>query len=115
MKILIAYDGSRYAEAALDDLGRAGLPDDVEAHVISVAEVWLPPADSTGEPDGTDPYIQGIIAKRQEQGKQLVDQSQDFADQAAERLKGLFPNWAISAKATFGSPAWEVLAKADEM
>ncbi len=42
MKILIAYDGSDCAEAALDDLQCAGLPLEAEAQIISVAEVWLP-------------------------------------------------------------------------
>ena len=48
-KILIAYDGSHCAEAALDDLKNAGLlTENVEALILSVAEVWLPP-DETGE------------------------------------------------------------------
>lgn len=38
MKILIAYDGSDCADAALTDLQRAGLPSDVEAIVLSVDE-----------------------------------------------------------------------------
>ena len=42
-KILIGYDGSECADAALDDLSRAGLPPDAEAQILSVAEVWLPP------------------------------------------------------------------------
>ena len=78
MKILIAYDGSRYAEAALDDLTRAGLPTDVEAHILSVAEVWLPPTDSSDDTDSSDPYIQGIIDRRREQGEKLVDQNKGF-------------------------------------
>src|SRR6478672_12966574 len=43
MKLLIAYDGSKCADSALDDLTHAGLPDVGEALVMSVAEVWLPP------------------------------------------------------------------------
>ena len=43
MEILIGYDGSDCAEAALDDLKRAGLPPNAEACILSVAEVWLPP------------------------------------------------------------------------
>jgi len=43
MKILIGYDGSACSDAALDDLKTAGLPEEVEAVVMSVAEVWLPP------------------------------------------------------------------------
>ena len=43
MKLLIAYDGSRDADSALDDLRASGLPDVGEAQVVSVAEVWMPP------------------------------------------------------------------------
>ncbi len=43
MKILIGYDGSECADAALDDLGQAGLPEAGEIHLLSIAEVWLPP------------------------------------------------------------------------
>ena len=35
MKILIGYDGSECADAALDDLKRAGLPERAEAHILS--------------------------------------------------------------------------------
>lgn len=38
MKVLIAYDGSDYAQAALDDVLRAGLPDDSEILIASVAD-----------------------------------------------------------------------------
>jgi len=34
MKVLMAYDGSSYADAALNDLFRAGLPREVEALVV---------------------------------------------------------------------------------
>jgi hypothetical protein len=46
MKILIAYDGSDCANAALEDLQRAGLPRVAEALIMSVAEVFLPPSSS---------------------------------------------------------------------
>lgn len=42
MKILIAYDGSECARAALGELTRAGLPEEAEAIVISVADAYLP-------------------------------------------------------------------------
>ena len=45
MKLLIAYEGSICANAAIEDLLRAGLPREVEALVISVADVWLPVGD----------------------------------------------------------------------
>jgi hypothetical protein len=42
LNALIAYDGSACAEAALGDLKRAGLPDEVGAIIVTVAELWLP-------------------------------------------------------------------------
>ena len=38
MRVLIAYDGSAHADAALDDLRRAGLPREAEAQLVSVAD-----------------------------------------------------------------------------
>ena len=42
MRILIAYDGSECARAALTDLQLAGLPSDAEVLVLSVLDAWLP-------------------------------------------------------------------------
>jgi len=47
MKVLIAYDGSSCADAALNDLPCAGLPQEAEALILSVAEVFLPPSSPT--------------------------------------------------------------------
>ena len=43
-RILIAYDGSAGADAALSDLMRAGLPMRAEARVLTIADIWVPPA-----------------------------------------------------------------------
>ncbi len=43
MKVLIAYDGSSCADTALNDLQLAGLPQEAEALLLSVADVFLPP------------------------------------------------------------------------
>ena len=40
-RVLIPYDGSENAEAALDTLNTAGLPPDLEA-LVAVTHVWLP-------------------------------------------------------------------------
>ena len=43
MRILIGYNGSDAAKAAIQDLRYAGFPDDTEAVVLTVAEFWLEP------------------------------------------------------------------------
>ena len=52
MKIVIGYDGSEHADAALDDLRQAGLPRDAEALIISVAEGVMPPLSVSGIAEG---------------------------------------------------------------
>ena len=43
MRLLFGYDGSSYADAALEDLRRAGLPREVEALVVSVGDAPITP------------------------------------------------------------------------
>lgn len=116
MKIIVAYDGSRCAEAAIDDLKRAGLPANGEAIAVSVAEVWLPPPNGSdsGE-NSTDPYIASMVRHHREKGERALAEAETFAKHAETRLRNVLPSWKISSYATFGSPGWEILAKADEV
>ena len=114
MKVLLAYDGSRCSESAIDDLVRAGLPADAECAVISVAEVWLPPSNTNGNGEPVDPYLERLVQKQREAGEKAVEEARAFAKHAVARLTKMFPSWRISADATYGSPAWEILNKADE-
>lgn len=116
MKILIGYDGSRCSEAAIDDLQRAGLPPEGEAHVISVAEVWLRPETNGENNDGkTDPYLESILRRGREKGERALAEAKTFAKHAEKRIAAVLPQWEITSSATYGSPAWELLNKADEI
>jgi len=44
----------------------------------------------------------------------VVAESSTLANHAKKRLQGMFPRWQVRAEATYGSPAWEILTKADE-
>ena len=107
MKLLIGYDGSECAGAALNDLRRAGLPEAVEARIVSVAEVWLPPAAASG--GETTPSSEPIYAKARE----ALVHAETLAEQGRKKLADLFPGWQIKAEAAAGSPAWELVFRAD--
>ena len=115
MKILIGYDGSRSSDAALDDLQKAGLPDDIEAKVITIAEVWMPPP-----PNGNNPekYMSDAnpewLKIHDEVGKKAVVEAQVLSRHAKERLEITFPSWKVVSEATYGSPAQEILARAED-
>jgi nucleotide-binding universal stress UspA family protein len=116
MKILIGYDGSECADAALDDLQFAGLPEQCQALIMSVTEVWLPPPPpSTLEVVGMANEAEGPAQLQQGYSKQsrAVKDAEALVARAAARLRTKFPRWEVCPEATCGSPAWELVFKAD--
>jgi nucleotide-binding universal stress UspA family protein len=98
MKILVAYDGSECADAALEDLRRAGLPADAQIKVLSVVESWLPP------PSGLE-----IV--------EHIDRDQEYlslARRAGLRLVSMESGWDVKSETGAGSPATVIIKKADE-
>jgi len=116
MKVLVAYDGSRCSEAALDDLVRAGLPESCDLTVISVAENWLVPPNAAHPEAGINPAAQPEKADRtyQEKDHKIVAEAQLLANHARDRVQKMFPKWRVTSEATSGSPAGEILGKANE-
>lgn len=114
MKILVAYDGTPPADAAIDDLTMAGLPKSAEAVVLSVAEVWLSP-ENLKDDGSTNPYIEGIVAGHRERAREAVKVAREFADRAREQILNHFPGWTVTVEGTYGSPAWELLERAESI
>ncbi len=116
MKVLVTYDGSRCSEAALDDLVRAGLQESGEARAISVAEIWLSPPNWHNRVARIqlDAVLENLKERRSEKNKGLVDEADTLARHAKKRMQAMFPRWRVTSEATYGSPAWEILARADE-
>jgi nucleotide-binding universal stress UspA family protein len=116
MKILIAYDGSESADTGIDGLQRAGLPiEGVEALVVSVAEVWLPPPPRDEVIDDTFPFqIPAGVKLARERAARIVEQAQELAERGRMRVRRIFPQWTVSHEAGSGSPAFELLNRAGE-
>ena len=115
MKLLIAYDGSLSADSAIDDLQQAGLPDNgVEAIILSVAEVWLPPPVENGLVDDDYPEIvKNLTRERLKNVMKAVSEADALSHRAEENLQAKFPQWKVSSETTDGSPTWEILARAE--
>lgn len=115
MKILIAYDGSSYADAAVDDLRRAGLPSEAEALVISVADVWSWPApDKDTWPSSAEERDIFGLRKAQEESAQAIEEARQLVAQATARVQAAFPSWHVEAEGYGDSPAWAVIKQASE-
>lgn len=115
MKILLAYDGSKSADDALDALGKAGLPAaDAEALILTVAEIWMPPPTNG---NGPEEYLSEVGADWIERHRKVkhaaLNEAESLSRHALESLKGRFPGWQISSATAAGSPARKILEKAD--
>ncbi len=114
MKILIAYDGSECADAAIEDLQAAGLPNTAEALVITMADVFLPPP-SDEEIDNTLPiYLPDGVKRGHERAERKLEKARSLAQRAAEQVQQNFPEWAVRHEAVADSPAWAIIRMADQ-
>jgi nucleotide-binding universal stress UspA family protein len=99
-------------QAPLADLPWAGLPDEVEAVVISVADVWLPPSPKAGE--RFFPERMPASMPKRVQAVRALTKARFWAVQARRRVQADFPAWDVCYEACAASPAWAVIKKAWE-
>jgi nucleotide-binding universal stress UspA family protein len=99
MKVLVAYDGSKCADAAIDDLQRAGLPREGEALVVCVADESWPMSKEISTEMET---FANII-------KSGLQEAEKLAQSGRDRFQRLYPGWNISAQAVWGTPAKSIL------
>ena len=95
MKILIGYDGSERAEAAISELRYAGLPGQIEADVLSVADVLTLLGSSSAYDRSVDEHR--LVAR--------------YLSEAASRLRDTGLSVAPITKE--GKPAAEILKEAE--
>lgn len=114
MKILIAYDGSEAADAALEDLQHAGLASDSEVLVMSVADVFVPPPVDEVLDNTFPMYVPEGLRRADERARDKLDQATRLAKAASERIASMFPGWRVAYQAEADSPAWALIKRADE-
>lgn len=105
-RILIAYDGSDCADAALNDLKAAGLPETTEALVLSVADVFVPP------PLDEPMYIPESVKRAHKHAESKLEEAGKLAAEAVKKIKNSFPHWQVTHLAQADSPAWAILREA---
>lgn len=108
-KLLFAYDGSSQADAVVEDLQHAGLPESLAATVLCVADVWLP----RNPPELLENAVSGV-QRSYEQALSAVEDAGAMAESAAVRLRDMFPNWMVQAESRGDSPPWAVVEYAKD-
>jgi nucleotide-binding universal stress UspA family protein len=112
-RLLIAYDGSPAADSAISDLIHAALPATLDVEVMSVAEVYLPPASRT--PEAAVPeFPPSLVQKAHDKALGEVEAHRALATRACARIKSMFPKWNCTPVAVGDSPGWGIVRKATE-
>jgi len=114
MKILIAYDGSENGDFAIEDLQRAGLPDSVDATVLSVADVFLAPP-ITDPAEIFPPTVPHSVQVALEHNECKLKDAKLMAMYVADCLSKAYPSWTVSHLGVADSPAWAIIKKSAEM
>ena len=117
MKVLIAFDGSECARAAIDDLALAGLPEDVEAVVMSVADVWAPLLDPNPPPTDrlANPAIRMLTEKSRKRAEAAFVEARALCVSGAARVRGIFGGWKVRREPVAGSPYDVLIGRAREL
>src|SRR5436190_2990652 len=115
MKLLIGYDGSPFADAAIDDLQRAGLPADTHALVLSVADVWpaMPPLYRESLTPGPTETSLAVVDAARAMSDRAQTEAATMAEAARQRVAALFPGWTVDAEAVSDSPASAITERAE--
>ena len=115
-KLLIAYDGSACSDAALKDLRRAGLPEQLEATVRSVAPlVFLPHDTQLADDDVVSPGAAAMVSALHQEAQAALRQAHTIAEQGADGVKRNFPGWTVTCREEGDSPAWAVIKTAGSL
>ena len=99
LKVFIPYDGSETSDAVLNDLKRAGLPEELEA-LVAVTHVWLPCS-----PDEITRAVNARRSKLLSSGtSSFVPALRDYEEQkvlsreADHRIRSMFPSGSVKAE-----------------
>jgi nucleotide-binding universal stress UspA family protein len=115
MRILIGYDGSDCANAALEDLGRAGMPTDVEVILMTAVDVFIPPKfESEKEEEEFHRYVPHGVKLAHERNAQRFAEANSLAAQGGENLRAMFPGWSVVTEALADTPHWALINEIDK-
>lgn len=113
MKLLIAYDGSEHARAAIRDLRRSGLPRQATALVTTVGE---PVAPAVGTPS-LDPSIArrpgAILTQARTDTALSLSHAEELAQEGAALVADLFAGWDVTTHVRLGHPAEVIIDNAN--
>jgi nucleotide-binding universal stress UspA family protein len=117
MRVLIAYDGSDHAKAAIEDLRRAGLRHRTRAVVVAVSDTLLPVpslSDHVIIEMAQSRRVSATLFQAQAEAVQAIEEARALAHEGQQKVRARFPEWEVDLKPVVGAPAQAVMQVADD-
>jgi nucleotide-binding universal stress UspA family protein len=109
MNVLIGYDGSQYADWAIEELLWAGIPEGSRVVILTAAPVWLEPTDELGGATITEAAFRDMQAH----SEMALARSREMAEEAVKKFRPRFPQYKFEADAIADTPAWAIIQRAE--
>ncbi len=116
MKVLIGYDGSESAQAAINELKTIGLSAETEILIATAGDFWMPPADITAQPAAVlaSRRVASTMAHLHNQTVNALEQAEEMLSAAAAEIESDFPDWHVQTEYLRGDAASALIQKAAE-
>ena len=111
MRILLGYDGSACADSAVYDLRKAGLPEHVEAVVLTATDLTphLPPSCFMPVDEAAQAGESQIVHNARLLARRAMDEARTTASRGADRVRAEFPAWQVQTETGLDCPAYRAL------
>lgn len=108
MKILVATDGSKHAEAVIEQLGTLNVSAADEVHIVSIVDMAVPLA--------VDMYA-GYLASTKEIEKGMRENAEKVVEASLERVRELLSGTGatVEGRVLTGSPESRIVETAEEI
>jgi nucleotide-binding universal stress UspA family protein len=120
MKIVIAYDGSECAKAAVGDLRRSGMPRKADALVVSVGETLLPTPSLSSSAiiersiSHGSHRVGATLVQALAEAEQAMEVASALAQEGKQLVQANCSDWVIAAEPLVGMPADAIMQTADD-
>ena len=114
MKILIAYDGSDCAKAAIEELRRAGLAAHGEALVLSVAELVVDAGALPVDQLADSPTMSAMARQARALATRTIANAREMAAAGGDLVSARLPGWKVQSGAEADAPYAAIVRKAED-
>lgn len=117
MKVMVGYDGSPYADDAINNLAFAGLPPNGEILIVDVTDISKTAIANSHELGVLGKFVspqllEETVALTQKETAQALNEAKKLATRGVRLVRSTLPEWSVTSQTLVGNPTEELLQTA---